>query len=113
MRAGGPARPGGRRCSSMVVVVGGVLVEPRIALVAGEVAQRGGLVVEQVVVVQVVCRQRVLVWVAREVVGQVAPDGGARGVVRRRLAGQQVQLLLAGALGRYVGASGCVGPIAR
>lgn len=96
------------------MVVLSVFFKARVALVAGEVSH-----VLVYVVVQVVRGgERVLVQVVRvvrrEVVLRVAPHGGAAcRLIRRRLAGQQVQLLLAGALGRYVGASGCVGPIAR
>lgn len=67
------------------------LLQARVTLVAAKVAQMQMLLV------------------ARVVVGMV---DSSTGLVRGRLAGQQVQLLLAGALGRDVRASGCVGPIA-
>lgn len=88
-----------------------IVLEARVALVAGEVPRLVDVVVD-------VVRERVVVLlvvlVRRKVVRRMATTNrSARRLIRRWLIGQQVQLLLAGALGRYVGASGCVGPIAR
>lgn len=92
----------------VLLVLVAVVLEARVALVAGEVSR----LVHVVDVVGERVGVVLLVLVRRKVVRRVA-DRCARRLVRRRLVGQQVQLLLAGALGRYVGASGCVGPIAR
>lgn len=85
-----------------------VVLETRVALVAGEVPR----LVRLVDVVGEWVRVVLVVLVRWKVVRRMADRSACR-LVRRRLVGQQVQLLLAGALGRYVGASGCVGPIAR
>lgn len=88
-----------------------IVLEARVALVAGEVPRLVDVVVdvvrEWVVVVLVVLMR------GKVVRRMAATNRSASRLVRRWLIGQQVQLLLAGALGRYVGASGCVGPIAR
>lgn len=92
----------------LLLLLVAIVLEARVALVAGEVPRLMD-VVGDVVSKWVMMR---VVLMRRKVVRRVADRSACR-LIRRWLVGQQVQLLLAGALGRYVGASGCVGPIAR